>query len=304
MDVSGYLEERAKQAKQAYEVIQNWNPPDFQGLSAATVKSAVLSGGSKPILQAMLNSNVIPEAQHERLLQAIKYCQTIFDHTEIRDLGLGVGEKVFANVFDVLLGSKGIGDDQTGSRRIYRGHFDSGWQLVPSYYRSSPIRADNITPLVRPGRLAYLKKRYPSVDFNSLTELQQEAVIQHYLSGTRLLDFTRSLAIAAFFATRAQHSSGRPEFGVIYRISPSDISELMLGNVESPELPSQFLRIHRQQGVFIQVQYLALINEPGLLDRWGFHHTEAGINFECACDAITRANLLTEEIENTGYKTS
>jgi hypothetical protein len=249
----------------------------------------------------MLNSGVIPEGQREQLLQAIEYCRTVFDHTEVHDVGLGVGERVFANAFDVLLGSKVLGDDQTGSRRIYRGHFDSSWQLIPSYYRSSPTRADNISAMVRQGRLAYLKKRFSSVDFSSLTELQQEAVIQHYLSGTRLLDFTKSLAIAVFFATFAQppHSSDSPDLGAIYRISPRDISELMLGSVEAPELPSQFLRIHRQQGVFIQVQYLALINEPGLFDRWAFHHTEAGINLECEYDAITRANLLPEEIEST-----
>ncbi|HYX29428.1 MAG TPA: FRG domain-containing protein [Pyrinomonadaceae bacterium] len=297
MVVSRYLEERARRAKQVYEAIVQWSPPDFQGLSATTVKSSILSGTGKYVLKEMLNCGAITDGERQRLLPALEYGRTVFDHTEIRDAGLGIGERVFANVFDALLGSKGLGDDQTGSHRIYRGHFDSTWQLIPSYYRSSPRRADNISPRVRSGRLAYLGKKFPGVDFSSLTELEQEAVIQHYLSGTQLLDFTMSFAIAAFFATASLLAlSDCPDFGVIYRISPRDISELLVGSVEAPELPSQFLRIHRQRGVFIKVNYRELINEPALFERWAFHHTEAGLNFESQFDGITQANLLPADI--------
>lgn len=301
MHVSPYLEQRAEEASQVYQFIVKWQPPDFGSLRGPTIKSAVLSGGGKYLIKAMLDSDILPEAEHKHVLRSIQYCRSVFDHTEIRDTGFGM-ERVFSNIFDVLLASQVIHDDKTGMHRIYRGHFDAKWQLIPSYYRSSPVRADNISAMVRQGRLAYLKKKFPTVNFDSLSELQQEAVIQHYLSGTRLLDFTKSLEIAAFFATCPPPElvpSAYPEFGAIYRISPTELAELLLGSVEAPDLPPQFLRIHRQQGVFIDVAYRQLINEPGLFDRWVFHHTQTGMNFECEYIGVTRENLLPEEIEHT-----
>jgi len=133
------------------------------------------------------------------------------------------------------------------------------------------------------------------VDFDALTPLQQEAVVQHYHSGTRLLDFTKSFEVAAFFAT---HGTGQaPQAGAIYRISPQDVEEtLQLATVEAPELPACFLRIHRQQGVFLTTAHYGLLNQPGLFDRWAFYHTEAGLDFEFPELGVATGWLLPDEI--------
>jgi hypothetical protein len=72
-----------------------------------------------------------------------------------------------------------------------------------------------------------LRAKYPYVDLEGLTPLQQEAVVQHYSSGTKLLDFTSSIYIAAFFATSGPRatlkSSESPSVGAIYRMAPAEM---------------------------------------------------------------------------------
>ncbi|MEK7405910.1 MAG: hypothetical protein AAB225_12450, partial [Acidobacteriota bacterium] len=84
-------------------------------------------------------------------------------------------------LINYLLAMEITGHDMRGSWRIYRGHYDGRWQLLPSYFRSVPPRADHLAATVRQGQLAYLKKKHQRVDFDSLTPLQQDAVIQHCL---------------------------------------------------------------------------------------------------------------------------
>jgi hypothetical protein len=131
-----------------------------------------------------------------------------------------------------------------------------------------------------------------------LDEGKQDAVIQHYLSGTPLLDFSKSVYVAAYFATQPDEDGKLPDMGVIYRISPYDVHDnLRIAKVvQAEDLPPQFLRIHRQKGVFLVVSSPALINEsPYLLDRWVFYHTEAGVNFNSSQFGIEKSLLLPTE---------
>lgn len=298
MKFSHYLDQRSREAQLVFKFLAQWSPPTFDGLPSHVVKSSTL-GGDELFLDTLLSSGALNLQERDLLLSSLDYCQTIVDNSEIIEAGHRVAERVFANVFDLLLASAFIvHNDTSGSRIIYRGHYNSEWQLIPSYLRSHPKRADHLAHTVREGQLAYLRKRYPTVDFQSLTALQQDAVIQHYLSGTRLLDFTKSVFVAAYFATTSG-GSGAPasDFGAVYRISPGDIeNNLQLAKVEAPELPSEFVRIHRQQGVFVETEFLKVINEPALFDRWLFYHTEAGLNFECDSLGVTSGNLLPDEI--------
>lgn len=297
MKESFYLEARALEAKKVYLFLRTWKAPDFGGIAGTTIKRAILSGSGDYIFRAMLDGNILDPATEEMLSSAITYCENVFDNSELMDVAQGVRERVFANVYDALLGSEMVLSDGTGSRTIYRGHYDSSWELVPSYYRSSPKRADHIAYTVHAGRIAYLRKQYPGVDFSSLNALQQEAVVQHYMSGTQLLDFTKSFEIAAYFATHRDGDRGAPEAGAIYRIAPADVEEtLRLATVEAPQLPAAFLRIHRQQGVFIRSEYYRLLREPGLFDRWAFYHTPAGLDFEFPEIGVTTALLLPEDV--------
>jgi hypothetical protein len=89
-----------------------------------------------------------------------------------------------------------------------------------------------------------------------------------------------------------------PPMGAIYLMSRSDVENLGVGKVEAPELPLQFLRIHRQRGRFIQPTYPGLLAEAGLFDRWVFHHTEVGLPFICPALGVSRETLMPEEIES------
>jgi hypothetical protein len=82
---------------------------------------------------------------------------------------------------------------------------------------------------------------------------------------------------------------------VIYRVSPFDVHDnLRIAKVvQAEDLPEQFLRIHRQKGVFLVVASPALINEsPHLLGRFVFYQTEAGLNFNSKQLGVEKSLLL------------
>lgn len=295
---SAYLEERAKLSREAFEVLGRWNPSPFGGLGAETVKAAILTGTGDLVLKSMIAENAVPPAEREQLLRVLAHSRGVFDNTQLVDAGHGVRERVFANVYDMLLGAQRIGADHGHSSTVFRGQSDSGWKLIPSYYRANPRRAEHLKRTVLAGQVAHLQAKYPHVSFSELTPFQQEAAVQHYFSGTELLDFTDSIYVAAFFATyRDPPLTNNAKMGAVYRISRKDIENLMLAKVEAPEMPSAFLRIHRQRGVFLRIEYREAINEPGMFDRWAFYHTIEGSAFESAELGVTAQFLLAEQIE-------
>jgi len=269
--MSAYLESRAGLAKAVFLKIISWSAPRCGNIDGSAVKASIIGGSGKFLLKSLLADGVLKSPEDDALLDAIAYLDTVFDNSELRDAGHGVQERVFANVFDMLLAAMHVGGIDGGGSLIFRGHYDSRWRLVPSYYRADPRPADHLRYTILKGRIAYLQKIHQNIDFGCLSELQQEAVVQHYLSGTELVDFTTSMYVAAFFTTTRAESTPKAEMGAIYRISRRDITELMLATVESPELPPEFRRIHRQQGVFIRIQFHQAINDPGLFT--GGHST-------------------------------
>jgi hypothetical protein len=68
--------------------------------------------------------------------------------------------------------------------------------------------------------------------------------------------------------------------------------------VEAPTLPQDFRRIHAQKGSFIDIDYQRRgeLTRAGLLRRWIFRHTAAGLNFECPAMGVTRKDLLPPDI--------
>jgi hypothetical protein len=106
-----------------------------------------------------------------------------------------------------------------------------------------------------------------------LNEDERLAIAQHYGLPTALLDYTRSIGIAAFFATGSGDASAVKEgdVGVIYYVSPRDAvaatpnrtwasfdfagaAGMRIGRLRTiqPQLPDAENRIARQLGLFIE----------------------------------------------------
>ena len=312
------IEQRARTARDLFEFLAGWKALALQGEESEVVKADIVSGSEPFVLQMVLNK--IPPEEREALRQLDSYRRTIYNNSVMMDAGYGRKERVFANLYDALFAHLKMHGEKETVNDNYRGHLDSRWKLEASYYRSlsdrtaphddranviSSFYGIHVVPVDESNdeqlapQLARIREKYPKVKLNDLTPLQKEAVIQHYVSGTKLLDFTKSIYVAAFFATNnfsQQISKTRPEFGAIYRIANIEINELSMGQVEAPELPMRFARIHRQRGVFLKIRFRGAINDPGLWARWVFRHTNVAYPFHCAQHQITLDHLLPEEI--------
>lgn len=318
---SAGLELRARKAKTLFDFLAAWNAPELPGMTSATVKADIVFGGEPIVLASVLR--IVTAEERNALSEVADYRRTLYDNSKMMDAGEGKKERVFANLYDALFAHLAIHGENEATHDFYRGHRDSRWDLEASYYRALPNSApfhDNRADIIssfygvhvvpidemedreRAERVIKLEQEYPGVTLEGLTPLQQEAVIQHYLSGTKLLDFTTSIYVAAFFATTPfthRAETARPEMGAIYRIARHEIDELAMGEVAAPELPARFIRIHRQSGVFLKIRFRGAINDPLLWARWVFWHTDAAYPFCCPARGISMDNLLPKEISVT-----
>jgi len=335
LKTSPYLEERARVAADAFRFLNEWAAPDFEGLSIPEVKRRLVhSGEGRNLLLSILERGVMSNGDKERLVPALRHAWSVFDNAEMIDAGHGVNEHTFANIYDLLFASERLATDATGVHYVYRGQRDARWDLVPSSCRShpdvwahdSPDMKEQLVertlrkivpstaksrglaqhfathwPAERTKKIGHFLTQFPRLrdTFALLNELQQDAVLQHYLSGTPLLDFSKSVQVAAFFACRPPDKGDIAEIGTIYRVAIADVEdELMIGRIlEAIALPDLFLRIHRQRGVFLGIEFPALVNEPGLFERWAFHQTGAGCAFESPTHDATEELLLPGEID-------
>jgi hypothetical protein len=201
---------------------------------------------------------------------------------------------------------------------VFRGQRDSRWRQDTTLLRSEKdgVPADLGTLLVRLSRtqtfLDTLAEHEQELVGRTLTDEERLAIAQHYGLPTPLLDYTRSLAIAAFFATGMGDPSSLREgdVGVIYFVNPRDpvarppgagrpdgfglaqALGLRFGNLRTiePELPDSENRIARQQGLFLEgfasrdLQRLSV----GVL----YFRQQRGEAFEDPYLGITRGQLL------------
>jgi hypothetical protein len=306
---SSERERRAVQAKAAFEFLADFHPPAVGAMSASATRRAIVLDDAvvAESVTALLNS-----AQRRTLMETVRYRRSIFPSSEMLDAGYGRRERVFANVYDALLVQVKFQGDDVGTQ-MYRGQYDSRWRLEASYYRARPAarrqpehRAAVISSFygvferdpdeLDAGDLRRLEQetlsRHRYLALDGLSPLQREAVIQHYTSGTKLLDFTRNAFVAAYFATCPPANSKSADMGAIYRIAPRELEELPFGIVEAPELPPAFRRIHRQDGIFLKIRFEGALNDPGLWARWVFFHTELANPFECSAYGVTARDLF------------
>jgi len=201
----------------------------------------------------------------------------------------------------------------------FRGQRESTWPLDTTLYRLPPGCASlDLATLVARVQLtslfvAELRKQQSVLFGREPSDDELLAVAQHYGFATPLLDFTRSLHVAAFFATSgaAQLSADEKSIGIIYYLKPTDRTPSPLLNpvvfesfdlmreaglqfgdwrVIEPVLSDEDNRIARQRAAFLQganVRHLSGVLGNGIL-----FEQRAGEVFENPTLGVTRAILL------------
>jgi FRG domain len=227
-------EARAREAKHLFEWYVSWKPPRWPEFPLEGRKDILIRDSGKYVAAKLLSTGLVtPKEDEERLRNTIGYCQSVFDISEIGEGGHNVGERLSSNIYDVLFAKRRLLGEWEHGDELYRGQFSSEWRLVASYFRNLQLDSNLLEPETqkaelkammqywlsggrhggttkslldeteRNEKLNELSIRFPDVDFARLTPLEQEAVIQHYMSGTALVDFTTSIEVAAFFLRQA-----------------------------------------------------------------------------------------------------
>lgn len=127
-----------------------------------------------------------------------------------------------------LLQALAHANSQLGIREIWwRGHAMASWKLRPSVYRKSePERHES-------ARILRFMKRARTRHPNCPTDKDRAAwlfFMQHYGLPTRLLDWTESVLIAAFFAVPKEEHLDEP--GALWALNPGKLNEYCTGRYE------------------------------------------------------------------------
>ena len=147
--------------------------------------------------------------------------------------------------FTALVEHLSIGDVVTGPAYIFRGHENADWRLEPSLHRS--MKGDDAATPSAPEMLkveAYLLGQFcavapthlPAATFSTTrAAFDWWPIMRHYGVPTRILDWTDSIYVAAYFAV-----SRLPKCdGAIYVLHPHTLGEAMraVHGKEAADLP-------------------------------------------------------------------
>ena len=284
-------EAAATKARQIFELVLDWNPkllvhlrPDVSIRSKVDWSCRGYCIDENCAYHSVLESS--DNRQHSaHLAEAGQYLNNL--SPKIVDCGHGVTEYYFDNIYALLLFALRSKTDFGNNSHYFRGQRDARWSLVPSSCRDhcDLLRKDLCQQFVLktsggsrtfdrhleshwPRDLRVLEERLAREQpekyeiFHRMTDQnKKESVIQHYLSGTPWIDLTRSLFVAAFFATQDAQAG---DTGAIYNISSSDLSTE--GSLVSYEdVPTELIRIHRQFAGFLRLHFPALVDYPAHL---------------------------------------
>jgi FRG domain len=190
----------------------------------------------------------------------------------------GLSVAVYPSIYDVVWNYRRL----EGQGSIFRGQWNAWWPSDSSLLRPAagglPLSLNALVGRLKQTEafLAELRNRQRQLFGAEIDDESLLAIAQHYGFPTPLLDYTRSLDVAAFFATQpaARLARGSEMIGVIYYMRP-DRSELAapgelqniglpgfsllqsagirIGDVSiiEPRIPDEDNRIARQKGLFI-----------------------------------------------------
>ena len=109
---------------------------------------------------------------------------------------------------------------------IYRGHSDAAWKLIPALYRrkSRMLVAGPLSEayLVRENLSldAFFNRASNLLDPNARSPVRDRIIAQHYGVPTQLLDWTRDVIVATYFATDWERNNAD---GAIYQVNVSNL---------------------------------------------------------------------------------
>lgn len=156
----------------------------------------------------------------------------------------------------------------------YRGHSRADYRLVPSLFRDIDMKAPNAVQVVSQleRNLYYEFKSRGFQHIGHASGLELLAIMQHHQVPTRLLDWTRSFAVALYFATSSRPLTEGPHIWaldpqelnfraigrrIIAHVDPAQYENAMKTEGAVPSLPTVAIqpplnseRIIAQQGVF------------------------------------------------------
>lgn len=167
------------------------------------------------------------------------------------------------------------------SDRLYRGVRDCGHDLIPRIGRPDARRDPSDgrslphSPEVERAALEIFKRRaLPHLDRVPANDLEWLAIAQHHGTPTRLLDWSESPLVAAFFAMEMAGSDGQPGIFVLDRPAPVTMDDAQdpfsIKGVKSYDPPYIASRISAQRGVFtIQGDPTSVAELEGL-EQWVF----------------------------------
>lgn len=152
-------------------------------------------------------------------------------------------------------------------RFLFRGQRDSRWQLKSSYDRwfdagSFPeaARVDMAEKLV-----ARFAKDLPGLQLNTGTRAELLALAQHYSLPTRLLDWTESPYVAAFFAFSGALESGAADAKpTVYALDTRSYAWQGRGVSVIRTPPGENSRLRNQEGCFTLLESVATSLEDHL----------------------------------------
>jgi hypothetical protein len=216
------------------------------------------------LIRAPLSPDVPPLLlQRRQMTEEQFYCylnaKKLVNETESRMVQAPNGQKVYANVYDAVWA---LASDYT-PYDYFRGQRNSEWTLQCTLFRptAGDHPPDSRTLMWRLQQSsAFLEELRPNqqrylggiVDDDSLL-----AIAQHFGMPTHLVDFTRSMRIAAFFATlgNAKQEGGEVTIGAIYCLRSNDDVTFVVGGANDGAIAKATEGVNQRLG-------LARLGEP------------------------------------------